>query len=394
MTSVYPDLVIPSAGCSPYQFGASLAAWEDELLVGAPYRYYAARADEGIPPPVAGLFRRAAGQWKLVEQLVAADPISSEGFARAVALGEVFATVGAPGYENGDGPVAYFSRIGDAPFQLTAILDSPDRQDAQADLFTEYGVAVACEGCLVFVGAPLENGMRGGGPACEGCGVVYVFDGLSGASVVTLRGNRPKENFGTALALSGDFLVVGAPGTYSNERFPGAAYVYRRDASGQWREVGRVEGQHPGEEFGAAVSVDGTRFVVGAPGRGDLPQAIGGRIDLFQLSDAGCALMSTVQEAPSFGHSVVLRGGRLVVGQPAFRVPAGPAQTGRVGLYRVNGAGALTREAWLVAGQPPEYANVGSAVALAHDYVAAGAPGLGEEEEGTGFVLVKEFAVR
>jgi hypothetical protein len=386
------EIVITSRDCSPYQFGASLAAWNYQLLIGSPYRYYAARQNEGIPPPTTALFARTADVWALTQLLTASDPVAAEGFGRSVALGDSFAIVGAPGHENGDGPVHHFERAGSAAFHLSATLDPPGHPPLD-DLFVEYGAAIACEDQTLIVGAPLESEQSNGNITCESCGTVYVFDrhAYSNRVSTTIRGREPRASLGSAIALSGDLLVVGAPGSYSNEQLPGAAHVFFREASGQWRERCRLSGRHPGEEFGAAVAIDGRRFAVAAPGRSDLERPVGGRVDLFKVSEDGCEQIATIQQDPGFGRTLALRGDRLAVGQPECDALDGIAQTGRVGLFRVGHAGVITREAWLVATCSREYARLGSAVAIGPDYVAAGAPGLGEDDDGSGFVIVREF---
>jgi hypothetical protein len=150
-----PDVVIASSGCSPYAFGAAMAAHRDEVLVGAPYRYYSARAEEGIPPPSACLLRRASGRWSAVETLTADDPAAAGGFGRTVLLGPSFAVVGAPGYENGDGPTYDFGRAASTHFALRAKLDSPERGGPHEDVFAEYGVAIAGDERTLLIGAPL-----------------------------------------------------------------------------------------------------------------------------------------------------------------------------------------------------------------------------------------------
>jgi FG-GAP repeat len=383
------EIVIPSSDCSPYQFGASLAAWNDQLLIGSPYRYYAARQNEGIPPPTTALFTRTADRWTLTQLLTASDPIAADGFGRSVALGGSFAIIGAPGHENGDGPVHDFERTEGATFHLSATLPPPGRPPLD-DVFAEYGAAIACDDQTLIVAAPLESN---GDLASESCGVVYVFDrrARSNRLLATHYGTQPRESFGSAVALSGDLLVVGAAGSYSNEQLPGAAYVFSREASGQWRELCRVCGHIPGEEFGAAVAIDGRLFAVAAPGRSDLERPVGARVDLFKLGANGCEQIATIQEDPGFGRALALLGDRLAVGQPECDAPDGTAQTGRVGLFRVTHLGVITREAWLVATRSGEYARLGSAVALGPDYVAAGAAGLGEDDDGSGYVITRSF---
>src|SRR5262249_41046488 len=157
---------------------------------------------------------------------------------------------------------------------------------------------------------------------------------------------RPHESFGTAVVLAGDLLVVGAAAPYSNERLPGAVYVHRRQADGEWREVCRVEGRHPGEEVGAAVALSRTRFAPLARGRQDLPRPIAGRVELFEVGDGGSSRIATLGEDPGFGGAVALSGDRLAIGHSMFQEPRGPAQTGRVGLYRIS-PGGVRHERWL-----------------------------------------------
>lgn len=378
------DVVIPSRGCSPYQFGAALAAWDHQLLIGAPYRYYAGRAGEGIPPPTVALFTKTTHGWSLAERLTASDPFAAEGFGRSLALGNAFAAVGAPGYENGDGPVHQFERNGASPFRLRATCDPPG--DPSGDLI-EYGAALACDSRALFVGAPIQSGPEVG----ESCGAVYIFDRSANRSPAVLDGRKAREGFGSAIAISNDRMVVGAAGTYSNEQLPGAAYVFARDASGEWRDLCRIDGCDPGEEFGAAVAIDAGIVAVAAPGRSDLDRPIGGRVDLFRLSEHGCERFATIQEHPGFGRGLALLGDRLAIGHPQHDGPQNVPQTGRVGLFRVDRTGTVTREGWLAREDAGEFARLGSAVALGPDYVAAGAPGLGEDDDGSGFVIVRNF---
>jgi hypothetical protein len=384
------EIVISSRDCSPYQFGAAVAAWQDQLLIGAPYRYYAARQSEGIPPPTTTLFGLDARGWSRKQLLTAADPVAAEGFGRTVALGDAFAIVGAPGYENGDGPVHAFARAADGAFRLSATLDPPGHSPL-VDLFAEYGASIACDRRWLIVGAPLDRGGGNGDPSGEICGVVYILDRESQQPATALCGSEPQEGFGSAVAISGDRMVVGAAGSFSNERLPGAAYIFSRDASGRWRELCRIGGRDPGEEFGAAVTIDGPLVAVAAPGRMDLDHPVGGRVDLFTLTDRGCEPIATIRESPGFGRALALMGDRLAIGHPQYDGPDGITQAGRVGLFRVGHAGVVAREAWLAARHAGEYARFGSAVALGPGYVAAGAPGLGEDDDGSGFVVVRAF---
>jgi len=373
---VDPDVVIPSQGCSNYAFGESIAAHGDELLVGAPYLSYLSRANEGIPPPVACLFRRSATKWAQVEQLSAPDPSRAEGFARAVLLGASFAIVGAPTNENGDGPTHVYERSVGAPFRLRAAVEWV----GDAEAFAEFGVALAADEQVLLVGARLEFG---------GSGAVHCFDRRASSTrpIAVLTSGRANEEFGDSVAISGDLAVIGAPA--GDQRETGAAYIYRREAPDRWRQIVRLPGRRAGEQFGARVAIEGNRIAVAAPGRFafGLPPG-GGQVRLFELRGDQCDEFACLTDATGFGSALALAGNRLAVGQPTYTAPGGVAQTGRVGLYRIGANDAVSHEAWLERSGSAEYSRVGGSVALGPDYVAAGAPGLGDEDDGAGFVIV------
>lgn len=358
---------IPPA--SPYTFGASVSACGDTLLVGAPYRDYVGRLAEGetLAPPSACLYSRVSGTWRLVGQVTAAAPMQAEGFARTVALASNSFAVGAPGNENGDGPVHAF----DLRLQPGPQFDSPDRpQGFSDDLFAQYGDGLAADDQHIVVGALLQG---------DG-GAVYIF---SPGGTATLRGPTPTEGFGASVALAGDVLVIGANGAYSNERLAGTCYVYRRGANGAWTEHCRVMGKTPGEQFGFAVATDGKRFAVSATGRSTPAASVQGRVEVHEITHDGCKQVAVFTDAPGFGGSVALSGDRLAIGQPNF----GADQTGRVGLVRLP----ATNISWLVAQSAKKYARLGTSVALGPDYVAAGMPGLGIKDDSAGRVIVETF---
>ena len=366
-----PDLLIhPSQGCSSYQFGQSLAAHGDELLVGAPWDYNP--DDATFPPPTVGLLSRRDGVWSVSQVLVATGPVQADGFGRSLALGNAFAVVGAPGNENGDEPTFDFVRAGGAPFQFRAALDAPERDEVHNDVFERFGESVAADARHVIVGAPLaaERDGNDGDP----CGAVYVFDRTSSSvsPVATLRGARAGEQFGTSVALSGDLLVIGG---YSNELF-----VHRRDAAGGWHALCSVTGGGTGDKYGAHMAMDGARFAVTDVGR----------VEVFEVLGAACTMIASLELDETFDpSSLAFKGDRLAIGDAMFSAPGGPLQTGRVGLFRVSSDGSIHHEEWLAVASCDEYARFGSAVALGPDYLAAGAPGMNDDDEG--FVAMKAW---
>src|SRR4030095_6677637 len=72
------------------------------------------------------------------------------------------------------------------------------------------------------------------------------------------------DNFGYAVSLAGDRVLVGA---YGKDTAKGAAYVFVRNGSAWTEDQKLVPGDGvAGDDFGWTVSVAGDRALVGAPG--------------------------------------------------------------------------------------------------------------------------------
>ena len=107
---------------------------------------------------------------------------------------------------------------------------------------------------------------------------------------ITASDGIPGDAFGASIAVSGDDLVVGAPGYVTKEGVVGAAYVFRRSGP-RWIETARLFPQFgglDGEDFGLSVAINGDFIVVGAPHI--IAGSIGGgygRAFVFRRQDPG-----------------------------------------------------------------------------------------------------------
>jgi hypothetical protein len=390
MDAAWEILSVPP-GCPPYQFGSSLAACGDELLVGAPDRDYVGRqaATTEVPPPATCLLRRFGGSWGHVQTLVAPVPSYADGFGRSVALGYSFAAVGSAGNENGDGPTYLYSRTAQGDLRLAAGFAWPGRQAPYETVFAEYGAAVAVGEGELLVGAPLDSSHADGDAGGQDSGAVYRFDGFPAAiRAGTFRG-RPGENLGSSIALAGNILVIGAARIYTSEPLPGAVYVHRRTDDGSWHEVCRIEGGTGGQHFGAGVATDGELIAVTAPLDPAATASGLGKVHLYELREERCAELAVLPDLAD-GGGLALRGPRLVIGQSAHQTSQTATQVGRVGLFDIGATGEVSLAGWWMAPRPTDYARFGDAVALGPDYVAAGAPGLGEDDS-SGYVAVMRW---
>jgi hypothetical protein len=229
----------------------------------------------------------------------------------------------------------------------------------------EAGYAVAVGGTRLAFGAPGES---------EDAGAAYVAECLdencAPAQRVVPPGLERRDLYGFAVALSGDTLAVGSPGDRE-----GAVYVFVR-SGGAWIQQAKLrsfDGRN-GDQFGAALDLEGERLVVGARGADDDR----GVVYVFARSGSAWALDGRLQpaglgERSHFGHSVALSGDTLMAGAPFVGGGAGQWARGAAFVY-LRGAG-WTQQAQLASGSAANGAQFGFSVDLDGDRAAVGAPG-------------------
>ncbi|MEM9303248.1 MAG: FG-GAP repeat protein, partial [Pseudomonadota bacterium] len=182
------------------------------------------------------------------------------------------------------------------------------------------GEAVATDGSLVAIGRPGVDG---------GAGEVRIFRIEGGTlvldAVIAVPADRLAQNFGAALALVGDRLLVGAPGTprtAKGGRTPLQAALYQR-ATGAWDMKADFSSDADGDDFGASVSLDGTLVAIGAP-RDDEDGADAGAAHVFRLDGANSVIDDRkivpggAAAGSRFGQAIAASGGTVAIGAPAL----------------------------------------------------------------------------
>jgi ketosteroid isomerase-like protein len=288
------------------EFGAALDVDGDRVIVGAWSEDSDAVGVDGdgdndnLPGSGAAyLFSRGeSGVWRQDAFLKASNTGAGDEFGRAVAISGGTAAVGAPREDSGatgvDGDEASNSLAqAGAVYVFAADEDGRWTQAAyikasNTDAGDRFGDSLALDGDLLAVGAPGEDGASSGidgdaNDAQGGAGAVYVFErDADGAwsQIAYVKASNPGFNdaFGSAVALSGNVLVVAAPsensaavGLDGDEQDNGAAdagavYLFEREADGDWRQVSYVKASNTdsGDAFGTSVAFDGDTLVVGA----------------------------------------------------------------------------------------------------------------------------------
>ena len=323
------------------------------------------------------LERQPSGQWALGAELQPFDFASSVGFGRAVAIDGARLAVGAPlDSASGDqtGSVYLYQRVGQQWFPGAKLfLPSALPQ-------VEFAASLALDGDRLVVGSP-----RAKSPFFNvRTGLVHVFDRQPSGDWVldgTLAVPTPDDGlrFGHAVAVEGDRVLVGAPFD-QGAAAPGRAFVFERGGNGVWKQTAELvptAGQG-GDRYGSAVALTGDELAIGAP-RYDGARVDSGAVFLWGV-DGGVWKADATLEAPSIadgdqmGTSVALGGDVLYAGAPGENggVSSWNGSTRR--FFRLSG-GAWSLTANLPPPDPGSAWYSGTALALDDGQLLVGSPG-------------------
>jgi len=229
-------------------FGSAIAISGETAIVGVPY--------QGI----AYVFQRTQDGWEKRAQLPAEPAATGDGFGYSVAISGDTALVGAFAGASKSYSVRIFERSGDGWTETGSLVAEDAKEN---DLF---GTALAMENDTAVVGAPGDS---------KNSGSAYIFVRAEGswtqeAKLAADDEAGQYEKFGQAVAISGKSVVVGAPEDYFYGRFSGTAYVFSRTAEG-WKQQTQLFASDLDnhDQFGYAVAVSGDTFVIGAYGDDD-----------------------------------------------------------------------------------------------------------------------------
>lgn len=212
------------------------------------------------------LKRAPASDWVEVATLVASDGAAGDFFGARVAVDGDTVVVGS--FLNGPGAVYVFERDAGSPNAWAQVQKLAANDGQPGD---QFGVALSIDGDTLVVGASEDDI---GSNASQGSSYVFERTPGCGASWVEARkltasdGGPNGDRFGTAVALSGDTIISGAYVHYVSGDSLGAVYLYERDSGGQgnWGEVKKLlsPAGQSGQYFGYSLSLDVDTAIIGA----------------------------------------------------------------------------------------------------------------------------------
>ncbi len=245
---------------------------------------------------------------------------------------------------------------------LAAADRSPGDEFGGTPISTAGGPTVAIDGDVAVVAATFDEARAG---------AVYVFrNGASGwaqeAKLTRPSGLNPNARFGYSVAVQGDTLVVGAPLPLAER---GKAFVYTH-SGGAWAERAMLESDTAGDAFGTAVALDGGTIAVGARYSGT-----GGEAFVFTGGGASWSLQQRLAGADTavrddFGSSIALDGDTLVVGSVFHPVAT---RAGAAYVFTRSG-GAWSQRTKLVAGDAASLDLFARSLDLNGNRLVIGAP--------------------
>jgi hypothetical protein len=284
-------------------FGWSVAISGNTIVIGAWGEGSNARGVNGnqndnsaADSGAAYIFVRDGTNWSQQAYLKASNAGAGDLFGRTVAISHDTVVVGAyqedsissgvNGNQNDDsasdaGAAYVFVRSGTTWSQQAYLKAS------NTEFEDRFGVSVAISDDMVVVGGPSEdsnarvvNGNQANN-AANAAGAAYVFkrNGTNWSQQAYLKASNadPGDYFGSAVAISGDTIIAGAPVEASNARgingnqpnneasFAGAAYVFVRSGT-RWLQQAYLKASNtdPSDNFGASVAISGDTAVIGA----------------------------------------------------------------------------------------------------------------------------------
>jgi len=372
----------PSDGTTNDQFGVSVAVAGDIVLVGAHLddargidsgSTYVFERDEGGP-----------GLWGETRKLIAGDGGGQSAFGASVSLSGNLALVGAWGHDGGgsDAGCAYIYERDEGGTSNWGQVKKLIATDGVG--FDQFGGSVSVSGTRALVGTHLDDDHG------DGSGSVYLYDRDRGGmnnwgqwGKLTAGDSAAGDNFGDAVAISGDIAIVGAPRDDENGDDAGSAYLFKRDEGGygHWTRLKRLTASdgEAGDRFGYAVAVSGDTALVGAF-EDDIRK---GSAYLFAKDEGGSGNWGQVKKLVAsdgeandyFGRSVALSGDTALVGAEREDSAGAASDSGSAYLFQRDqgGAGNWGQSRKIVAPDAADDDGFGGSVSLSGDLALVGA---------------------
>lgn len=302
LAAAVPIKLLAVDGAPNDRFGVSVALDDDYAIVGAQAHTDA----NGQSVGAAYLYQASTGQ--LLREFHPSPPGSLDLFGDSVAIDGDLILAGAPGDTAANYGAVYVFRASTGQ-QLQKFI-SPDLQSDSLnnDLL---GYSVALHGTQALAGAPSLN--------VPARGAAYMFNPLTGQQQAKLSptDGASMDLFGSAVAITDKYAVIGAPGANTRGTSSGGAYVFDAITRQQLRKLVPSDNVG-GDQFGYSVAVAGNIAIIG-----DFNQSTANRgaAYVFDLTTGNQLMKLSPGVTPGlesgaydFGISVAMNGNLAMIG--------------------------------------------------------------------------------
>lgn len=274
---------------------------------------------------------------------------------------------------------------------------------AKNDLF---GQSVAISGDYAVVGAPWEDHTAFGAGFASMAGSAYVFvrngNSWTQQQKIVASDRAAGDNFGMSVAISGDFIIVGAhtedhdAAGGNSAPDAGSAYIYRLSGN-TWVQQQKIvaSDRAAGDHFGISVAINGDHAIVGAylededPAGGNTANNAGSAYIFVRNGNSWTQHQKIVASdragSDNFGISVAISGDFAIIGADSDdAVPMGGGSgfnSGSAYIFHQSGS-TWAQHQKVVAPDPSFNASFGYSVAMNGDRAIVGAPNEQQDETG------------
>lgn len=300
----------------------------------------------------------------LQTQLADNDNNSFVNLGAAVDISDEFSLVGAPGMNNDVGQACLFKRN-----EQNWLLDSCLMPSADLNFsLTQFGYALALSEQYAIVSGIDKNSGK--------TGLVYIFKQKNGQWTQEIElftdDIQGAVSFGSAVSISGNYAVIGAPVLSANQE--SSVYVYQKTDSG-WVIDEKItpDSMFKSKRFGASLMISGDYLIIGDYEHGRYHE---GAAYIYKRGDDNWKLQAslkggTITRNGDYGSSVAISKNYAVVGAKSENDVNNKKnkKAGAAYVYKREGT-QWYHQMKLLSNDRAKGDNFGSSVAISGDYIS------------------------